>query len=69
MRTDFSIRSDGSFSFTPQFQDGPGLYTVVVWVRKDGDTTPFPASNVSIRVEGDLQSVGRASSEARPTLK
>lgn len=69
MRGDFSVRSDGTFSFTVPFQDGPGLYTVVVWVRKDGDATPFPASNVSIRVEGDLQSAGRASSEAHPTLK
>ena len=69
MRGDFSLRPDGAFSFTVPFQDGPGMYTVVVWVRKDGDTAPFPASNVSIRVEGDLQSVGRASSEAHPTLK
>jgi uncharacterized protein YkwD len=69
MRGDFSVRPDGAFSFTVPFQDGPGLYTVVVWVRKDGDANPFPASNVSIRVEGDLQSVGRASSEVRPALK
>ncbi len=69
MRGDFSLRPDGAFSFTVPFQDGPGLYTVVVWVRKDGDTTPFPASNVSIRVEGDLQSAARASSETRPALR
>lgn len=56
MRGDFSLRRDGGFTFTVPFQDGPGLYTVVVWVKKDGDATPFPASNVSIRVEGDLQS-------------
>jgi uncharacterized protein YkwD len=48
----FSLRPDGTFSFTVPFQDGPGLYTVVVWVKKDGDATAFPASNVSIRVEG-----------------
>lgn len=66
---DFSARPDGVFHFTVPFHDGPGLYTVVVWVRKHGDTTPFPASNVSIRVEGDLQSAGRASSEARPALR
>jgi uncharacterized protein YkwD len=65
----FSLRPDGTFSFTVPFQDGPGLYTVVVWVKKDVDDTPFPASNVSIRVEGDLQSAGRASSEARPALR
>jgi len=69
MRGDFSLRTDGAFSFTVPFQDGPGLYTVVVWVKKDGDTTAFPASNVSVRVEGDLQSAGRASSEARPALR
>jgi uncharacterized protein YkwD len=69
MRGDFSLRPDGTFSFTVPFQDGPGLYTVVVWVRKQGEETTFPASNVSIRVEGDLQSAGRASSEARPALR
>jgi hypothetical protein len=69
MRGDFSLRSDGGFTFTVPFQEGPGLYTVVVWVKKDGDATPFPASNVSIRVEGALQSAGRASTEARPALR
>lgn len=60
-RGDFTLRNDGSFSFTVPFQDGPGLYTVVVWVKKDGQRNPFPASNVSIRVEGSLQSTARAS--------
>ena len=60
-RGDFSLRDDGSFSFVVPFSDGPGLYTVVVWVRKDGQRTAFPASNVSIRVEGSLQSTARAS--------
>ena len=69
MRGDFSVRPDGTFSFKVPFQDGPGLYTVVVWVRKDGDTASFPASNVSIRVEGDMQSAGRGSSEARPAVR
>ena len=59
-RGDFTLRGDGSFNFTVPFQDGPGLYTVVVWVRKDGDTAPFPASNVSIRVEGPLHSAAQA---------
>jgi uncharacterized protein YkwD len=73
-RGDFSLRNDGSFTFTVPFQDGPGLYTVVVWVRKDGQETAFPASTVSIRVAEDVQSVRRASArpgraEARPTLK
>ncbi|HYC89005.1 MAG TPA: CAP domain-containing protein [Thermoanaerobaculia bacterium] len=60
-RGDFSIRGDGAFSFIVPFADGPGLYTVVVWVKKDGQRTAFPASNVSIRVEGSLQSTARAS--------
>lgn len=60
-RGDFSLRGDGSFSFIVPFSDGPGLYTVVVWVKKDGQRTAFPASNVSIRVEGSLQSTARAS--------
>ena len=70
LRGDFSLRADGTFAFTVPFPDGPGLYTVVVWVKKDGDATPFPASNVSIRVEGGLQqSAGRASNEAQPALR
>jgi uncharacterized protein YkwD len=60
-RGDFSLRNDGSFSFAVPFPDGPGLYTVVVWVRKDGDRVAFPASNVSIRVEGMTQTTARAS--------
>ncbi len=60
-RTDFTLRDDGSFSFIVPFNDGPGLYTVVVWVRKDGQENAFSASNVSIRVEGSLQSAARAS--------
>jgi uncharacterized protein YkwD len=70
MRGDFSVRPDGIFTFTVPLQDGPGLYTVVVWVRKNGHDVPFPASNISMRVEGDLQqSAGRASSDALQTLK
>jgi hypothetical protein len=60
-RGDFTLRTDGSFAFTVPFTDGPGLYTVVVWVRRDGSNTVFPASNVSIRVENGLQSAARAS--------
>jgi uncharacterized protein YkwD len=63
-RDDFTLRSDGSFAFTVPFPDGPGLYTVVVWVKKDGQSAPFPASNVSIRVEGDLLRAGRTSAPA-----
>ncbi|HVG25333.1 MAG TPA: CAP domain-containing protein [Thermoanaerobaculia bacterium] len=60
-RGDFTLRTDGSFHFSVPFSDGPGLYTVVVWVRKDGEKMPFPASNTSIRVEGVLQNAVQAS--------
>jgi uncharacterized protein YkwD len=60
-REAFTVRGDGSFHFTVPFQDGPGLYTVVVWVRKEGVESPFSASNVSIRVEGSLQNAAPAS--------
>lgn len=67
-RNDFSVRDDGAFSFTVPFTDGPGMYTVVVWVRKEGQSAAFPASNVSIRVEDGLQNAaGRV--EVRPSLK
>lgn len=63
-RGDFHLADDGSFSFPIPFTEGPGVYTVVVWVRKPGDANPIAASNVSIRVEGTLQSV-RASAAGR----
>lgn len=67
MRSDFSVRDDGTFSFTVPFAEGPGLYTVVVWVRRDGHAAAFPASNVSVKVDGGLQSARRAGSmDARP---
>ncbi|HKO00297.1 MAG TPA: hypothetical protein VJ032_01305, partial [Thermoanaerobaculia bacterium] len=47
------IANDGSFSFAVPFKDGPGVYTVVVWVHKTGTRTPISASNVSIRVQSD----------------
>lgn len=50
-RGDFYLGEDGSFSFHVPFVDGPGIYTVVVWVRRNGDKTPIAASNVSIRVD------------------
>jgi uncharacterized protein YkwD len=49
-RGDFSLSVDGTFSFNVPFTEGPGVYTVVVWVRKAGSKTSVPASNVSIRV-------------------
>ena len=62
-RGDFSVSRDGTFSFDVPFTDGPGIYTVVVWVRANGNDkmTPIAASNVSIRVErpaGDFTFAG-----------
>lgn len=50
-RGDFAVSKDGAFSFDVPFTQGPGVYTVVVWVRRDGAELPVSASNVSIRVE------------------
>ena len=50
-RGDFTIGKDGAFSFAVPFTEGPGVYTVVVWVRRPGSATPVSASNVSIRVD------------------
>ncbi|HSP35869.1 MAG TPA: CAP domain-containing protein [Thermoanaerobaculia bacterium] len=41
---------NGSFNFAVPLRDGPGVYTVVVWVAKSGGRNPIAASNVSIRV-------------------
>jgi uncharacterized protein YkwD len=51
-RGDFQVAPDGKFTFAVPLPDGPGIYTVVVWVRRhrsSGDA--IPASNVSIKVE------------------
>lgn len=58
---DFPMAKDGSFSFTVPFTEGPGLYTVVVWVRKDGVSSPVSVSNASVRVEGTSRALTRAS--------
>lgn len=50
-RGDFPVSKDGAFSFDVPFTQGPGVYTVVVWVRRYGAQLPVSASNVSIRVE------------------
>jgi uncharacterized protein YkwD len=47
----FTLAADGTFTFDVPFQDGPGLYTVVVWVRKPNAETPVAATNVTIRAE------------------
>ena len=52
-RGDFQVAPDGHFAFAIPLPDGPGIYTVVVWVRRHGSAgEAFPASNVSIRVDG-----------------
>ena len=50
-RGDFAVTKDGAFSFDVPFTQGPGVYTVVVWVRSEGASVPISASNISIRVE------------------
>ncbi|HET7710336.1 MAG TPA: CAP domain-containing protein, partial [Thermoanaerobaculia bacterium] len=40
-RGDFPVTADGSFSFPVSFTEGPGIYTVVVWVEKDGTKDPI----------------------------
>ena len=49
-RGDFPIQRSGSFAFVVPFSDGPGVYTVVVWVREHGAREAIAASNVSVRV-------------------
>ena len=46
----FPISRDGSFIFQVPFDQGAGVYTVVVWVKKDRGSASIAASNVSIRV-------------------
>lgn len=47
---DFWVRADRSFTFIVPFDRGPGIYTLVVWVRKDGNGSELvAASNISIR--------------------
>ncbi len=49
-RGDFPVNDDGGFAFVIPFADGPGVYTVVVWVKPPGAREAIPASNVSVRV-------------------
>jgi len=64
-RGDFYVGKNRDFSFTVPFSDGPGVYTVVVWVTHAGFATPVPASNVSIRVEEAQPLADRASAAGR----
>ena len=50
-RGEFYLGDNGSFSFPVPFNDGEGIYTIVVWVSKSGADHAIPASNISIRVE------------------
>jgi len=51
-RGDFQVAPDGKFAFAIPLPDGPGVYTVVVWVRRHGSTgDAIPASNISIRAD------------------
>lgn len=47
---DFDVAADGSVAFAIPFPDGPGVYTVVVWVHARGAHEAIPATNVSVRV-------------------
>jgi hypothetical protein len=64
-RGDFTVANDGAFSFAVPFTQGAGVYTVVVWVRRDGAELPVSASNVSVRVENPLPATVRASAASR----
>lgn len=44
------LSRDGSFTFNVSFDEGDGVYTVVVWLRPATGHEPFAASNISIRV-------------------
>ena len=51
-RGDFQVAADGKFAFAVPLPDGPGIYTVVVWVRPHGTgVDAIPASDVSINVD------------------
>lgn len=59
-RGDFYLGDDGSFSCPIPFTEGEGVYTVVVWVRKEGAPQAIAATNVSIKVERSLPMQSRA---------
>jgi uncharacterized protein YkwD len=64
-RGDFYAARNGSFQFTVPFQDGPGVYTVVVWVNGNGSRVPIAASNISIRVDRRASGSGAGVTAAR----
>lgn len=48
---EIDVTKEGAFSFAVPFTEGPGIYTIVVWVRVPDWAYPFAATNSSIRVE------------------
>ena len=59
------VGKDGAMNLEVEFTEGPGVYTVVVWVAREGSPQPVAASNVSIRVEGALHSYASAGAAGR----
>lgn len=61
-RGEVRLARDGAFTFDVPFPDGPGIYTVVVWIRRGGTSVPIAASNISIRVDdltpADIRATG-----------
>jgi len=64
-RGDFHVAPDGSFLFPVPFTQGAGVYTVVVWVKRDRESLPMPASNISIRVEDPQPAAARPFAASR----
>jgi hypothetical protein len=46
-----TLVKSGEFAVSVPFTEGPGIYTIAVWVRYPGYAVPFAATSVSIRVE------------------
>jgi uncharacterized protein YkwD len=55
---DFDVAPDGGVTFAVPFPDGPGIYTVVVWVHARGGHEEIAATNVSVRVSDALATSG-----------
>jgi uncharacterized protein YkwD len=55
-RGELFVGDDGRFTFNAPFTEGPGVYTVVVWVRREGVKQPVAASNISIVVDSAVSS-------------
>jgi uncharacterized protein YkwD len=64
-RGDFPVNEDGAFAFVIPLPDGPGVYTIVVWVKASGVRDAIAASNVSLRVQdrGDGAGIATAFSQ------